>query len=121
MTLAPSRPHWIYQSQIQYLNGEYEAAIIATDHAQNVIWPVPAWRAAALAQLGRVEEARVVAAETIAQIRANWFGSESPSDEVIIKWMLYAFSFTRRAAWEHLRDGWIKASLPVGSIEYDDL
>jgi DNA-binding SARP family transcriptional activator len=121
MTLAPSRPHWIYQSQIQYLNGDYQAAINASDHAGNVIWPVPAWRAAALAQLGRVQEATALVSETIAQIRANWFGSASPSDAAIIKWMLYAFSFTHRRAWEHLRDGWAKASLPVEAIDYDDM
>jgi tetratricopeptide (TPR) repeat protein len=121
MTLAPSRTHWVYQLDIQYLNGDYEAAIAAADHAQDVIWAVPAWRAAALAQLGRFEEAAVAVAETTAKIRANWFGDSSPTDEEIMKWMLHVFSFRRREDWEHLRDGWARASFPVGSIEYNEL
>jgi hypothetical protein len=38
-----------------------------------------------------------------------------------MKWMLHVFSFRRREDWEHLRDGWARASFPVGSIEYNEL
>jgi DNA-binding SARP family transcriptional activator len=121
MTLEPSRTHWVYQLDIQYLNGDYAAAMSAANHSQNIIWAVPAWRAAALAQLGRLDEAAIAAAETTAKIRANWFGAEPPTDEAIMKWMLRVFSFRRREDWEHLRDGWARASFPVGSIEFGDL
>jgi DNA-binding SARP family transcriptional activator/TolB-like protein len=121
MTLAPSRTHWVYQSDIQYLNGDYEAAIIAADNSMDVLWAVPGWRAAALAQLGRTEEAAIAAAGFITRIRANWFGDGPPTDKAIMRWMLDIYSFRRRADWEHLRDGLARASLPVASIAYPDV
>jgi tetratricopeptide (TPR) repeat protein len=121
MTLAPSRTHWVYQVDIQYLNGNYEAAIRAADNSLDVLWGVPAWRAAALAQLGRTEEAAAAAAGFIPRIRANWFGAGPPTDEAIVKWILDIYSFRRREDWEHLRDGLARASLRVGAIEYHDL
>jgi DNA-binding SARP family transcriptional activator len=120
MTLAPSRTHWVYQLDIQYLNGDYEAAIVAADNSMDVLWGVPAWRAAALAQLGRAEEAAIAAAGFVAKIRANWFGVGLPTDEAIMRWMLRLYPFRRRADWEHLRDGLARASLPVALIEYHD-
>jgi DNA-binding SARP family transcriptional activator len=120
LTLAPSRTHWGYHTDIEYLNGDYEAAIIAADNSLDVLWAVPVWRAAALAQLGRVEEAATVAAGFLTRIRANWFGAGPSTDEAIMKWMLHVYSFRRREDWEHLRDGLSRASLPVGSIEYHD-
>jgi DNA-binding SARP family transcriptional activator len=121
MSLAPSRTHWAYQVTIQFLNGDYEAAIVASDHSMDVLWTMPAWRAAALAQLGRTEEAAAVAAGFIARIRENWFGTDPPDDAMITKWMLHLYPFRRREDWEHLRDGLRRASLPVGSIEFHDL
>ncbi len=121
MTLAPSPTHWVYQLDILYLNGDYEAALTAADHSQGTIWAVPVWRAAALAQLGRLDEAANAAAEAIAKIRANWFGGGQPTDDEIMRWMLHVYSFRRREDWEHLRDGLARASLPVGSIDYCDL
>jgi DNA-binding SARP family transcriptional activator/TolB-like protein len=121
MTLAPSRSHWAYQMDIQFLNGDYEAAISAADQSTDVLWTVPAWQAAALAQLGRVDEAAVAAGRFAARIRTRWFGTEPPTDEAIMRWMLHLYPFRRREDWEHLRDGLIRASLPVGSIDYQDL
>jgi DNA-binding SARP family transcriptional activator len=121
MSLAPSRTHWVYQTDIEYLNSNYASAITASDRSLDVLWGVPAWRAAALGQLGRTEEASIVGAGFIHRIRANWFGIGPPTDEAILRWMLGIYSFKRREDWEHLRDGLVRASLPVGSIEYDDL
>ena len=36
MTLAPSLTHWIYHATIDYLRGDYEAAIRGADLSQNV-------------------------------------------------------------------------------------
>jgi hypothetical protein len=121
MTLAPSRTHWAYQVTIQFLIGNYEAAITASEHSMDVLWTMPAWRAAALALLGRVDEAKIVAAGFTGKVRENWFGTDPPTDEAIMEWMLHVYPFKRREDWEHLRDGLAKASLPVGSVEYRDL
>lgn len=120
-TLAPSRTHWAYQMDIQYLNGDYEAALIAADQSLGVLWGVSAWRAAALAQLGRVTEAATAAAEFIAKVRTNWFGDGPPTNEAITKWMLHVYPFRRYEDWEHFRDGLARASLPVGAIEQHGL
>jgi tetratricopeptide (TPR) repeat protein len=121
MTLAPSRTHWVYQTDIQYLNGDYAAAVNAADNARDVVWALPAWRAAALAQLGRREEAVASARRFISRVRDNWCGTGPPTDEAIMRWLLSIYSFRRREDWEHLRDGLMRASLPVGSIRYHDL
>jgi DNA-binding SARP family transcriptional activator/TolB-like protein len=120
MTLAPSRTHRMYQMAIEFLNGNYEAAINAADHSLDGFWAVPAWRSAALAQLGRVDEASITVMELIGKVRANWFGADPPTNEAIIKWMFHLFPFRRREDWEHLRDGLGRASLPVGTIEFHD-
>jgi DNA-binding SARP family transcriptional activator/TolB-like protein len=121
MTLAPSRTHWVYQMDIQYLSGNYEAAIVAADNSMDVLFGVPAWRAAALAQLGRTEEAAAAAAGFIERIRSNWFGPGPPTAEAITAWMLALYPFRRRLDWDHLRDGLAKASLPTNSIDYHEL
>ena len=120
LTLVPSRTHWVYQMDIQYMNRDYKAAIAAADNSLDVLWTVSAWRAAALAQLGRVNEATKEAARFIARIRANWFGTGPASDEAIMKWMLHLYPFRRREDWEHLRDGLCRASLPAAAIHYQD-
>src|SRR5262249_45899426 len=57
MTLSPSLTHWAFQADIQFLSGNYQAALEAADRARDVIWGVPAWKTAALAHLGRTDEA----------------------------------------------------------------
>jgi hypothetical protein len=39
----------------------------------------------------------------------------------MMKWLLHVYPFRRRADWEHLRDGLIRASFPVASIRYNEL
>ena len=55
------RPHdleWGYHCIIRFLCGDYAGAIEACDRANNVIQTLPAWRAAALFELGQPELAR---------------------------------------------------------------
>jgi DNA-binding SARP family transcriptional activator/TolB-like protein len=105
MTLSPSRTHWAYQVDIQFLSGNYEAAIEAADLAQDVIWGVGAWRTAALAQLGRTAEAAAEGARFLSRMRANWFGAEPATDEQIVRWLLHLYPIRRHADWERLRAG----------------
>jgi hypothetical protein len=118
MALAPSRMHWAFQMDIQFLSGDYEAAVEAADRAQEALWTVPAWRAAALAYLGRAEEAAEDASRFLEQVRANWFGSEPATDEAIMRWMLHLYPMSRREDWERLRDGLRIAGLPTGGIDH---
>ncbi len=118
LTLSPSRTHWAFQADIEFLGGNYAAAIEAADRAQDILWGVPAWRAAALAHLGKREASAAEAARFLARIRANWFGEAEPSDEAIMRWLLHLYPIARRADWERLRDGLRDAGLPVGAMEH---
>lgn len=118
MTLAPSLTHWAYQTPIHYLCGDYEAAIHAADRSQNLIWDIPAWRAAALAMLGRLAEAEAEAARFVERIRLNWYGPQPATPEAIIKWLLHIHPIRRSEEWIQLRDGLACAGLPTDSIEH---
>jgi len=118
-TVSPSRTHWAYQTDIEFLNGNYLAAIEAADQAQDVLWGVAAWRTAALAQLGRTAEATAEGARFLSRVRANWFGAQPVSDEAIVGWLLHLYPIRRRDDWERLRDGLQAAGLPTGGVEYD--
>jgi DNA-binding SARP family transcriptional activator len=118
MTLAPSLPHWAYHAEVHYLRGDYDAAIRDADRSQNILWDIPAWRAAALAMLGRQAEAESEAVRFIERIRLNWYGSEPATPEAIMRWHLHIHPIRRREDWLHLRDGLARAGLPTGSLEH---
>jgi DNA-binding SARP family transcriptional activator/TolB-like protein len=119
MTLSPSRTHWAYQVDIQFLSGRCEAALEAADRAQDVLWGIAAWRTAALAQLGRKAEAVAEGARFLSRVRDNWFGAEPATDEAVVRWLLQLYPIRRREDWERLRDGLGAAGLPVDGIEHD--
>jgi tetratricopeptide (TPR) repeat protein len=119
MTLAPSATHWAYLATVDYLRGDYEAAIRAADRSQNVIWDVPAWRAAAFAMLGRPAEAAAEAARFVERVRLNWYGTQPATEEAIMRWLLHIHPIGRREDWIQLRDGLARAGLPTGSIEHN--
>lgn len=117
---VPSRTHWAYQVTIQYLRGDFDATLQATDMAMDVIKTMPAWRAAALFQLGRTAEARAEAERFLAGIRASWHGTGKPTKEAMTRWLLHLYPMDYRLGWEQLRDGLRGAGLPVDSISYGE-
>jgi hypothetical protein len=80
---------------------------------------VPAWKTAALAHLGRADEASAEANRFLTRIRANWFGVEPPTDEAIVRWLLHLYPIRQSADWERLRDGLKAAGLPTDGSEHD--
>lgn len=118
LALAPSRTHWAFQVDIQFLRGNYQAALDAADRAQDVLWGVAAWRAATLAHLGRTEEAAAEAERFVARVRANWFGAEPATDETVVRWLLHLYPISRREDWERLREGLHGAGLPTGAMQH---
>jgi DNA-binding SARP family transcriptional activator/TolB-like protein len=119
MTLSPSLTHWAYQADIQFLSGNYEAAVEAADRARDVLWGVAAWRTAALAHLGRTAEATTEGKRFLSRVRANWFGTVPATDDAIVRWLLHLHPIRRRADWERLRDGLQAADLPTDGSELD--
>ncbi len=119
LTLSPSRTHWAYQVDIQFLAGNYEAAVDAADHAQDVLWGVAAWRSAALAHLGFFADAVAEGQRFLSRARANWFGADPPTDVAIVRWLLHLYPIRHAADWERLRDGLQTAGLPTEGVGYE--
>jgi DNA-binding SARP family transcriptional activator len=116
LSLAPSRLEWGYHCINRFLCGDYAGAIEASDRAYNVIQTLPAWRAAALFELGQVEAAREEAQRFLNGIRSFWVGSDPPTDEAITHWLLQAHPINIKARWETLRRGLRGAGFPVEGI-----
>jgi len=121
LMLSPVRTHWVYQVDIQFLSGNYTAALEAADMAQDALWGVAAWRTATLAQLGRTAEAADEGARFLSRARANWYGPEPATDENIVRWLLHLYPIRHRADWERLRDGLKAAGLPTGTSDHGAL
>jgi DNA-binding SARP family transcriptional activator/TolB-like protein len=118
MTLSPIPRHWVYETSIRFLRGDNEGAIEAADRAQDSLLTVPAWRAAALSNLGRMEEARLEVVRFHETARANWVNDEAPTDEMIARWLLQAYPISRRETWERVRDGLAAAGIAVESVTF---
>jgi DNA-binding SARP family transcriptional activator/TolB-like protein len=116
LSLAPSYLEWGYHGIIRFLCGDYAGALEAIDLAQGVLKTLPAWRAAALFDLGQPIKAREEAQHFLNGTRSFWVGSSAPSDEVITRWLLQAHPISIRSRWEALRNGLRGAGLPVDGI-----
>lgn len=111
--LGISTLHWGYQVGIRFLCEDYEACVAAADHAQGVIYNLPAWKASALAHLGRTSEAEAEGARFLALMRSNWYGDPAPDDAMIVRWLLHCFPIRLKSDWERLRDGLHRANVPI--------
>jgi tetratricopeptide (TPR) repeat protein len=119
LDISPSRTHWAFKVDIEFLSGNYAAAVEAAENAQDVLWGVAAWRTSALAHLGCTSEAAAEGARFLSRTRAGWFGAEPPTDEAIVRWLLHLYPIRHRADWERLRDGLQAAGLPTGGSEHE--
>lgn len=117
-TPSPTPSHWVYEVSIRYLRGDYEGTLAASDRARDTLPNVAAWRAAAMAQLGRRDEAARELQRFYASARANWIGDEIPSDELIGRWLLQVYPISRPETWRRLRDALASVGMPVGSLEF---
>ena len=116
LSLAPSRLEWGYHCINRYMCGDYAGAIEAYDRSYNVIQTLPAWRAAALFELGQTELAREEAQRFLNGIRSFWIGSDAPTELAITRWFLQAHPINIRARWETLRRSLRGAGFPVEGI-----
>lgn len=113
LTLAPSRTHWGYQVTVAYLAADDAATLDACDRAEDAICTLQAWRAAALANLGRPAEAAAAAERFLRTVRGAWVGAGPPTDEAIVRWLLHLYPIRRARDWERLRRGLAAAGLPT--------
>ena len=118
LSVVPTLTQWQYLANIRYLDGDYEGAIVAAERAQDGLLTMPALRAAALSSLGRKEAAAQEVSRFYANVRAAWSGNQPPTDELISKWLLHIYPFSREEAWERMRDGFALAGIPVAGLTY---
>jgi TolB-like protein len=118
LSVVPTLTQWQYLANIRYLDGDYEGAILAAERAQDGLLTMPALRAAALARLGRQQEAAQDVVRFYANVRAAWSGSQPPTDELIGKWLLHIYPFSREEAWQRMRDGMALAGIPVTGLAW---
>ena len=119
MSLTPTPTHWAYQVSVLFLAQDYEGAIDAANHAQDVIRTLPAWRAASQFHLGRNAAASKDAQRFLAGIRGRWFGEAQPSDAAIGRWLLHLYPISDPSHWGRLRDGIVGAGIPDPGIEHN--
>lgn len=110
---VPSFLEWGYHCIIRVLTGDHAGGIEAYDRAQDVIKTLPAWHAAALYELGKLDLARREAQRFLNATRSFWVGSDAPTDEAISRWLMQAHPITVAARRESLRRAWHGAGLPV--------
>jgi DNA-binding SARP family transcriptional activator/TolB-like protein len=113
---APSYLEWGYHATVRFLCGDYAGTLEACDRANDVIQTLPAWRAAALFELGQLVSAREEAQRFLNGMRSFWVGSAAPTDEAITRWALQVHPISVKARWEALRQGFRGAGLPVEGI-----
>lgn len=129
LTLSPSLAQWTYLATTRYLCGDDEGLLDASAHAHALApdpypWRIQAlsnlfaWRAAALCNLGRPEEARREAARFLELTRANWFGPSPPTDAMIGRWLLHIYPMGNKAAWQRIHEGVTAAGIPDGDMTH---
>jgi len=109
----PSKSHWGYIATIKFLSADYGGCIAAIAQADNALFNLPAWSAAALYHLGRQAEATAEARRFLDLIRQHWTGPTPATDEAIAEWLLQCFPIRDLATWRRLRDGLRGAGVPI--------
>ena len=113
---APTHPEWGYHAIIRFLCGDYVGTLEACDRANDATQTLPAWRAAALYELGQLVTARKEAQRFLNGIRSFWVGSAAPTDEAITRWLLQTHPISVSSRWEALRQSLRGAGLPAEGL-----
>jgi len=113
---APSYLEWAYHSTIRFFCGDYAGTIEACDRAQEINKVLPAWRAAALFQLGERERARLEIQRFVNGLRSFWVGPSPPTDEEAARWVMQAHPISVKGRWEALSQSLRGGGLPVDGI-----
>jgi DNA-binding SARP family transcriptional activator/TolB-like protein len=113
---APSYTEWGYHAIIRFLCGDYVGTLEACDRANDATPTLPAWRAAALFELGQLVTAREEAQRFLNGIRSFWVGSAAPTDEAITRWLLQTHPISVSSRWVALRQSLGGAGLPVEGV-----
>lgn len=114
---ANTSSHWGYHANVRFICEEYEECIRVANFAEDSIFYVSGWKAAAYAQLGKVDEAQKAAGHFNRIIADNWHGKKPATQVNISEWFLGAFPIRNQQTFERLRIGFLSAiSSDVESI-----
>ena len=101
---------------MRFFCGDYEGTIEACDRAQGINKILPAWRAAALFQLGERVPAQQEIQRFVNGLRSFWVGPSPPTDEEAARWVMQAHPISVKERWEALRQSLRGGGLPVDGI-----
>ena len=111
LDITPSRVHWSYQAVIYFLNADYDKCVRACENGQEVSVDLPAWHAAALAEMGRPTEAAARRLRFVELATENWANGQAPSNTQIARWLLNCYPIRNAASLARLREGLRTAGL----------
>jgi TolB-like protein/Flp pilus assembly protein TadD len=105
--------HWLCLEVIQYVARRYDEALRTYQRRSLSLPESPAWHAATLAQLGRLEEAREKGRNFVEGLRKVWAGDPAATAVDYVAWLLKMNPFRRQQDRDHLIDGLRAAGLPI--------
>ncbi|MER9323484.1 BTAD domain-containing putative transcriptional regulator [Mesorhizobium sp. M0626] len=89
--LGLSKLHWSYQASIRFILEDFAGCINAANQAEDIVFYIGAWKAAACAIVGDLDAAHLEFQKFVSLIRANWFSAQPPSNEEVVRWLLQCF------------------------------
>lgn len=107
-----------YRSIIDFLAKDYPGCLHAAAHGLESSPGFSLWICAALAHMGRVEDARIELQKAFDAIAADWHGDRPATRENIAHWMLHLYPIGVPADWERLRAGLALAGAPVAQVAF---
>lgn len=94
---------WGYIAGIRFICGDYTGSVVAGEKGAGSLMDIGLWKAAALAALGRLEEAQREVHKFLADVRGQW-STPAPDDKIILAWFLDGFPFKEQDALNKLKE-----------------
>ncbi len=97
--------HLVYMAAVNYLAGNFELACAQCAQAgDSVVTSAGGWHAAALCQLGRMEEAQVCIKNYIGKVKRQWSLPAEPKDAEVLDWYTTCFPLRDESVRKALRN-----------------
>lgn len=96
---------WGFHAPIRFLDGDYAGCVTACEACGDAIINIPAWKAAALWQLGQKDQARASWAEFEALVCPGWIDQTRPTRRRMRDWFLSCFPIRSCERMSLLSDG----------------
>ena len=106
--------HWAYLTLAYCLQEDFAAAAHASRNCPLLLNASGAWGAAALALLGRTDEAQLQRKQFVEEVRNAWSSDLDASDELIGRWLVQCFPVANDRHTSMLHEGFRRAGFSVG-------